>query len=90
MKMDNKSDTISGFTLSDFARSRLIAWEEKHEKATGHLSQYGGAIGGVLTFEFTPTSVGLAVSARCNLCSNKPERLIDGEGRCNLTNYEEW
>lgn len=38
------------------------------------------AVGGMFSYEFTPTSVGVAVVVKCNVCND----------RLDATNYDSW
>ena len=67
--------------LSGEQVKKLDAWDNNHackfEKKHG--MKYAGAIGGRLTYSFTPTSLGCIVKVKC-ACGSE----ID------LTEYEEW
>lgn len=39
-----------------------------------------GAIGGVLTYEFTPTGIGTVIKITCNLCNSTKD----------ITDYDSW
>lgn len=56
------------FTFSAAEQVSLDAWLENHEKATGHATQYAGAIGGTFTYHFTPTSIGTVMKIECGWC----------------------
>ncbi len=61
------------FEMNDVERQRADEWRLKHneEKHAGD-SPYAGACGGSLTYEFTPTGLGVAVWVRC-MCGEKGE-----------------
>lgn len=63
------------FTLSAPCHQRIEEWENDHNCPIS----YEGAIGGKITYCFTPTSIGTATKALC-ACGSK----ID------VTFYEEW
>lgn len=56
-----------------------VSQKEKFEKWEKHCEIYAGAIGGRISFEFTPTGLGDIVKAKC-LCGKE----ID------LTESEDW
>ena len=62
------------FELTEDQIKKFEKWQKKHEP------MYTGAIGGRYTFEFTPTSIGIAVVAVDNLTHTE----------LNLTDYENW
>lgn len=62
------------FELTEDQIKKFEKWQEKRK------SMYTGTIGGRYTFEFTPTSIGIAVVAVDNLTRTK----------LNLTDYENW
>ncbi len=61
------------FSLSDDQLVKFNEWYNKLEK------QYTGAIGGGLTFSFTPTSIGMVVKVK----------YLDKE-EIDLSDYENW
>lgn len=61
------------FTLSEEQCVKFEDWYDKIEK------QYTGAIGGGLTFSFTPTSLGLVIKVK----------YLDKE-EIDLSDYENW
>lgn len=63
------------FTISLEDCLRLIEWDKDHECTL----TTQGAIGGRITYEFTPTGLGLITVVRC-ACGDK----------INLTNFENW
>ena len=50
------------FEMSDIESDRFYNWYEEHECL---LKKDAGAIGGRLTFSFTPTGVGCAIKIAC-------------------------
>ena len=65
------------FELDDNELVRLLAWLTEHDKNCPMI--YCGAIGGRLSYEFTPTGLGCVVIVRC-AC----------KAEINLTDYSEW
>ena len=54
------------FELNEVERQKLRDWQEKHDKKckfANPMSQ--GAIGGRLTYMFTPTSLGVITKIKC-------------------------
>lgn len=67
---------ITEFKLHDSEVEMAKAFEKEHR----HPDVNKGAIGGHISYEFTPTSVGTAVFIKCNIChTNK-----------NITDYNLW
>lgn len=55
------------FEMNEVEAARAAAWIKAHlEEAHGGKFPYAGAIGGSLTYEFTPTGIGTAVRVRCS------------------------
>lgn len=65
------------FDLTDEQREKLNEWLGDRKK------QYTGAIGGALTYEFTPTTIGLVTKVTW-MRGSKNEDTID------LTDYDIW
>lgn len=65
------------FNLSEKQLLKLDEWKEKHNKKCK--GSYG-AIGGKITYKFTPTSLGIIILVNCDCCKDK----ID------LSEYEDW
>lgn len=63
------------FKLTEKQKQKLSDWIKNNDP-----DKYCGAIGGRLTYSFTPTSIGIAVSVRDNITQLE----ID------LTEYEDW
>jgi hypothetical protein len=61
---------------------KILEKQSEHAREMGRMfgSPYYGAIGGGLTYEFTPTGIGVIVKVR---------ESVTGE-ELDLTNYEEW
>jgi len=53
---------------------------ENFKKLHKHNDVNKGAIGGHITYSFTPTSIGTAVTVECNICGKKE----------NITDYDSW
>lgn len=64
------------FKLDEEQYKKLDKWYEQQ----GIAERYGGAIGGALTYSFTPTSLGIVTK----VTNNFNKETID------LTNYDEW
>ena len=68
------------FELDPIQRKKLLEWMDSFPDL------YSGAIGGAITFEFTPTSLGVIVIVK---------RMSEGEGtivenQINLTDFDSW
>jgi len=50
------------FTLDDDQRKKFDEWNRNH---TCSLKKYSGAIGGRLTYCFTPTGLGVCLKVKC-------------------------
>ena len=66
------------FELTGEEETKYKKWIAKHDKKCP-LKNHEGAIGGRLTFSFTPTGLGLITEVRCG-CG----------GKINLTDCEQW
>lgn len=66
------------FTLDEEQTKKLNAWLEEHKKEC-NLHIYSGAIGGRLTYSFSPTSIGVVCKVDCSC----------GKG-IDLSDYENW
>jgi len=64
------------FELTDEQAAQIDEWRREHECPYKY---HQGAIGGRITYEFTPTGLGVAASAKC-ACGSE----------INVTNYDEW
>lgn len=64
------------FTLTVTEQTKADAFEYEHR----HKEIYAGAIGGGLTYSFSPNGLGLAVEIECTLCDTKE----------NITDYDMW
>ncbi len=53
------------FTLCDNEEAALARWRETHDPKCIYAHK-SGAIGGALTFQFTPTSIGVLASVSCS------------------------
>lgn len=54
------------FWLDDAEKTKLTAWLSTHRcQSYGREDSYAGAIGGALTYSFTPTSLGVVAKIRC-------------------------
>jgi hypothetical protein len=65
------------FELTEEEENKYKIWIKEHNKTCS--IKYAGAIGGKITFQFTPTSLGLVTQVVCG-CGKK----------LNLTDYEGW
>ena len=63
---------ITEFKLNESEAQKAKEFEEKHR----HPDIYKGAIGGHISYKFTPTSIGTAVIIKCNIC-NIEENITD-------------
>ncbi len=67
---------LTMYQPEEIERKRILKAEKKH----AHKGKNVGAIGGKFTYEFTPTSLGIVVIVRCNICKEKTD----------VTDYESW
>jgi len=70
------------FELSDSEMEMYQSWDEKHRTYCPLANGKDGAIGGRISFKFTPTGLGTATTVECG-CGQ-------GEYKMDLTNYDEW
>lgn len=69
------------FRLDDEQLTKLQTWVDAQDTKIGASKEWlGGACGGILTYIFTPTSLGLVTTVRHNLTKEE----------INLTDYEGW
>lgn len=68
---------MKNFVIYADEYERLEKWLEEHDKTC--TMQYVGAIGGRLSYEFTPTGLGVITIVRC-AC----------KAEINLTDFSEW
>lgn len=62
--------------MSDVEARKAIAFQSKHNECDGS----AGAIGGAVTYSFTPTGLGFIVVLRCSICKQEE----------NVTDFENW
>lgn len=57
------------YTFSEIEKKNVLKWKRDHlrERHNGK-EPYGGAIGGMWSFIFTPTSIATMIVVRCNHC----------------------
>lgn len=68
------------FNVDKEESAKLNEWLKKHDESCRFADpEKQGAIGGRLTYSFTPTSLGCVAKVRC-ACG----------GEVDLTNYEHW
>jgi|SRR5581483_455793 len=88
--VEKPNDVAFSYSVTKKQVAQAKVWVEKHDlekhaKAMkpygegGKLIRYSGAIGGAYTWEFTPTSLGIAVNLRCS-CGEKFD----------VTDYDLW
>lgn len=74
--MHNRKNFLRGFSFDKEDSEKIDKWLEEHKKKCHFWKPdedgevYQGAIGGALTFEFTPTSIGEIMHVRCS-CNEK-------------------
>lgn len=61
--------------MSDVEKQKAASWLQKHDGCGD-----GAAIGGAITYCFTPTGVGLVVILQCGLCKEE----------INVTDFDSW
>ena len=65
-----REDYWRGFPISKEEKEKINAWINKHEKEKHPRPEKsfprGGAIGGCYSYHFTPTSIGVFGSIKCN------------------------
>ncbi|MDF2879955.1 MAG: hypothetical protein K0R54_512 [Clostridiaceae bacterium] len=60
--------TMKNFEILDKEYEKIRDWDKTHEcmyKPKNGVEKYSGAIGGHLSIEFTPTSIGMLVKVIC-------------------------
>jgi len=71
---------MSGYELNDNEKAKLAFWLTKHNEECKFANPYKqGAIGGRLTYCFTPTSIGVTVGVQCACGAEE-----------HLTDYDSW
>jgi hypothetical protein len=55
------------FALTPIEEIKFKNWDKKHTACRGQ----DGAIGGRLTFSFTPTGLGTIIKVRCSICKRE-------------------
>lgn len=84
-KKHKETEARTGFTISPGERKQIAEWLAEHNKTCKYhddgtqASNPCGAIGGRLTYSFTPTGLGLITEVAC-ACGDK----ID------VTEFEDW
>ena len=70
------------FVVEPSEKKKYDEWVMSHYKSVhgGGRWPNTGAIGGGITFEFTPTSIGIVFAVRCGFCKES----------FNLTDYDNW
>ena len=72
------------FSLDENQQNKINKWAEAIDKKVaeqqGRPDAYYGAIGGSLTYSFTPTSIGVVITVKHGLTNE----IID------VSDYEEW
>ena len=88
---DEKRKAATGppivFEIPAFEQIALNEWNAEHRKTCSLLWHKdgtkvefpGGAMGGGLTYQFTPTGIGVAMSVKCH-CGDE----------CNITDFDSW
>lgn len=66
------------FSLTDEQRKQVSEWWKNHKC----YKRYAGAIGGSMTYCFTPTGLGVVEIVKCSF--------PDCNEELNLTNYDDW
>ena len=67
-----KKNYYNGFPISEKEREKIKEWKDKHEEKVHNVGsledrlKYKGAIGGVYSYYFVPTSVGIVGSIKCS------------------------
>lgn len=72
---DRKLFEINGKELKS-----LRIWEKKHASKCRLPPDRTPGIGGGLTYSFTPTGIGVAITVRCSVCNIEHD----------MTDYESW
>ena len=63
------------FSMSDVEQASVEAWVEEHRQTC---RPYAGAIGGAISYEFTPTGLGVLVRVKCMCGANSDCTDTDG------------
>jgi hypothetical protein len=56
------------FELTDDQYSKIVEWDKTHDctlRPKHGMKKYCGAIGGAVSIKFTPTSIGMIITAQC-------------------------
>jgi hypothetical protein len=81
MEVPSSDHVGLSFTLSREQTEKFVAWRDDetiHRRCAQ--TESGTAIGGALTFKFTPTTIGTVVTVSCCVCNTE----ID------LSEYDSW
>lgn len=65
------------FYIQDKELANFLKWQTKHSKKC---NKYDGAIGGSISYTFTPTGIGVGISVSCSMCKED----------INITDYDIW
>jgi len=80
-----KGEIMNMFTIDDKQATQIKKWKKEHKCSLRTSDRgieeeiYVGAIGGAITYCFTPTGIGIIVEAKC-ACGEK----------LNVTDFEDW
>jgi len=66
----SRKEMARGFAISDAAWDSIHAWQRQHIDEMHGGNPYGGAIGGIWTYTFIPTSIGVIGEVKC-VCGAK-------------------
>jgi hypothetical protein len=77
-KEENYKTHLGCFRISDKEKQNLKEWNTKHlEECHNGKEPYSGAIGGRISYTFTPTSLFTSVSVKCGFCKNSDLNITD-------------
>ena len=71
-----REDLRRGFPITEIENERIKKWKNEHEEKVHGITKsskkirYGGTIGGIYTYKFTPTSIGVLGTVWCS-CGEK-------------------
>ena len=69
-QLKNKKPEGFNFNISKEELAKINEWKEKHVEEKHNGSYYAGAIGGMFTYQFIPTSIGDIGEIKCS-CGEK-------------------
>lgn len=78
-----RSRFTNGFWMSDEEKAQIEDWKRTHINEY-HNGSHGGAIGGMFTYEFIPTSIGTIGTCVCGQC--RRQSIVEACGNLDMAN----